>query len=98
MALAMVRAASTGPNGPVSLPLHKISHCTTPSVRAQHMEWKHSPNRDDMFAVFDTMRSKDISNRVTEHRVLKLICGSDQMVSLPFFFFFFFFFLWCVAS
>ena len=45
------------------------------------MTWTHVPNRDGMFAVFDTIRRRDIDGSVTELRMLKIINRSEQLVS-----------------
>ena len=79
MAPKSLTAAPMVPNGPVSLPLAKISYCTASNLRS-NMRWNHLPNRDGMFAVFDTVRQRAIDGLVVERRMLKIISGSDQLV------------------
>ena len=45
------------------------------------MLWTHLPNRDDMFAVFDQVRSTDLGGAVISKQVLKLIRGGELLVS-----------------
>lgn len=79
MAPSSVTVATSVPSNPVSLSLVKISYCTTPASHS-NMLWNHLPFRDGMFAVFDTDRRRDNNGLVTEKRVLKLVCKSEQLV------------------
>ena len=72
--------ASIAPGYPVTLPLFKLSYCTISSP-GQRMLWTHLPNRDDMFAVFDETRSRELDGTVTSKRVLKLVRGGELLVS-----------------
>lgn len=65
--------------GTVSLSLFKLSFCTTANLRS-NLLWTHLPNRDDLFAVFDSVFRKDLQGSVTEKKVLKLIRGGDLLV------------------
>ena len=76
-------SAPTGSNphlGPVTLPLFKLSHCTISGPGAR-MLWTHLPNRDDMFAVFDQVRSTELGGAVISKQVLKLVRGGELLVS-----------------
>ena len=44
------------------------------------MLWTHLPNRDDMFAVFDKIRSRDLDGTVTGKQVMKLLRGGELLV------------------
>ena len=61
--------------------LFKLSFCTTPTLRS-HLLWTHLPNRDNLFAVFDSLFQKDLEGSVTEKKMLKLIRGSELLVSV----------------
>ena len=65
--------------GPVPLSLFKLSFCTTATLRS-NLLWTHLPNRDDLFAVFDSVYHKDLEGPVTEKKVLKLVRGGDLLV------------------
>ena len=67
--------------GPLSLPLVKLSFCTTSTLRA-NLLWSHLPYRDDLFAVFDVISYKDLGGCVSEKRVLKLFRGGEILVCL----------------
>lgn len=64
---------------PVSLPLFKLSFCTTPTVRV-NLVWTHLPQRDNLFAVFDYVSQKDVEGFTTQKKILKLIRGGDLLV------------------
>jgi len=67
--------------GPESLPLFKLSFCTTATLQSK-MIWTHLPHRDSMFAVFDQIRKSGLGGLVSEKRILKLVQGSDLLVCL----------------
>ena len=46
------------------------------------MQWKHLPNRDGMFAVFDVIRQREPGAPVLESKVLKLVNGTEQLVHI----------------
>lgn len=66
-------------NGPVLLPLFKLSYSTA-ATTGSNMLWTHLPNRDDMYAIFDVVRRVDPGGSVVEKKILKLIRGGDLMV------------------
>ena len=80
MAFSTLASQSSQVIGPQTLTLFKLSFCTTPDLRS-NLLWTHLPNRDDLFAVFDTVFGKDIELPVTEKKVLKLVRGSELLVS-----------------
>ena len=45
------------------------------------MIWTHLPQRSDIFAVFDVIRKVEIGMVISEKKVLKLIRGSELLVS-----------------
>lgn len=67
--------------GPESLPLFKLSFCTTATLQSK-MIWTHLPHRDGMFAVFDQVRKTGLGGLVSEKRILKLVQGGDVLVCL----------------
>ena len=64
-----------------SLPLFKLSFCTTATLQSKMM-WTHLPHRDSMFAVFDQIRKTGLGGLVFEKKILKLIHGGDLLVRL----------------
>ena len=46
------------------------------------MIWTHLPQRSDIFAVFDVIRKVEIGMVISERKVLKLIRGSELLVSI----------------
>lgn len=70
---------STSLAGPMTLTLFKLSFCTTAALRSSLL-WTHLPNRDDLFAVFDSTYSRDLEGSITEKKVLKLIRGGGLLV------------------
>ena len=81
MAPSSASTASTVTQGPVTLSLFKLSHCTTPNPQAK-MIWTHLPQRSDMFVIFDVIRKLGIDTIVSEIKVLKLVRGSEVLVSI----------------
>ena len=81
MAPSSVSTASTVTRGPVTLPLFKFSHCTSPNPQAK-MIWTHLPQRSDMFAVFDVIRKIGTGMVVSETKTLKLVRGGELLVSM----------------
>ena len=79
MAPSSLGSQSTLVPGPVSLTLFKLSFCTTANLRS-NLLWTHLPNRDDLFAVFDSVFHKDLEGSVAEKKVLRLIRGGDLLV------------------
>lgn len=65
-------------DGPISLPLHKLSFCTTASLHAK-MLWEHLSGGIEMFAVFDHVRKPGLGT-VSEKQVLKLVRHGDLLV------------------
>jgi len=80
MAPSSVSTLSNVSLGPVTLPLFKLSHCTV-SGHGARMLWTHLPNRDDMFAVFDQVSSRDLGGAVLSKQILKLIRGGELLVT-----------------
>ena len=76
---SVASSSSTLVNAPVSLPLAKLSYCTTATL-SSHMQWIHLTNQNDLFAVFDTTRRLDMSEQISEKHVLKLVNGKDLLV------------------
>ena len=70
---------SSGPPWPLSLPLCKLSYCTTPTL-ASKMTWTHIPAQDDMFAVVDQVRRQGLGGSITTRKTLKLIRGGNLLV------------------
>ena len=70
---------SSGPTGPLSLPLCKLSYCTTPTL-ASKMTWTHIPAQDDMFAVVDQVKRLGLGGSITTRKILKLIRGGNILV------------------
>ncbi|KAL9132412.1 MAG: hypothetical protein Q9175_006412 [Cornicularia normoerica] len=83
MAPSSVPTASTVTQRPITLPLFKFSHCTSPNPQAK-MIWTHLPQRSDMFAVFDLIRKVGIGMIVSEIRVLKLVRGGELLEQVGF--------------
>lgn len=79
MAPSSVSSAPTVDYSPTSLPLFKLSHCTTTTPRS-NMLWTHLPNRDDMFAVFDQLRRMNFDGSIVEMKVLKLVRAGELLV------------------
>ncbi|KAL6714390.1 hypothetical protein ACLMJK_007813 [Lecanora helva] len=75
--------ASNSLLGPVTLPLFKLSFCTISHPGAR-MIWKHLHNRNDLFAVFDETRSKDLSGVVVTKQALKLFQGGELLENVDF--------------
>ena len=67
--------------GPESLPLFKLSFCTTATLHSK-MIWTHLPHRAGLFAAFDQIRKSGLGGLVSEKKVLKLIQGGDLLVCL----------------
>ncbi|KAL8789718.1 MAG: hypothetical protein Q9213_000968 [Squamulea squamosa] len=66
------------PSGPVSLPLHKLSFCTTATLHSK-MLWEHLAGGVDLFAVFDHVRKPGLGRAVSEKQVLKLVRHGDLL-------------------
>ncbi len=66
---------------PVSLPLHKLSFCTTATLHAK-MVWEHLSGGADMYAVFDHVKRPDLGRPVSEKQILKLVRHGDLLVRL----------------
>lgn len=65
--------------GPVSLPLFKLSFCTT-ATHGSKLIWTHLSGNNEMFAVFDQIRKLGFGGSVIEKRLLKLTRGGDLLV------------------
>ncbi|KAL9634764.1 MAG: hypothetical protein Q9164_003893 [Protoblastenia rupestris] len=76
---SIASSSSTLINGPVTLPLAKLSYCTTATL-SSHMQWIHLTNQSDLFAVFDTIRRLDVSEQISEKHILKLVNGRDLVI------------------
>ena len=76
--MVLISPSSIHP-APLSLPLFKLSFCTTPTVRA-NLVWTHLPQRDNLFAVFDCVSQKDAEGFMTQQKILKLVRGGDLLV------------------
>ncbi|KAL8825961.1 MAG: hypothetical protein Q9191_004090 [Dirinaria sp. TL-2023a] len=81
MAFSPFGSQSSVIQGPTSLTLFKLSFCTTPTLRSRLL-WTHLPNRDNLFAVFDSLFQKDLEGSVTEKKMLKLIRGSELLENI----------------
>lgn len=66
-------------HGPVSLPLHKLSFCTTATLHSK-MVWEHLSGGTEMFAVFDHVRQPGLGRGVSEKQVLKLVRDGHLLV------------------
>ncbi|MCJ1273299.1 hypothetical protein MMC21_001089 [Puttea exsequens] len=62
--------------GPASLPIMKLSHCTSQNLQAK-VTWTHLANRDDMYVVFDLLRTNVSDGSVKEHSVLKVVTAGE---------------------
>ena len=67
--------------GPVSLPLFKLSFCTTVGLRS-NLVWTHLPQRDNLFAVFDYVTRSSVEGFISQKRTLKLVRGGEVLVCL----------------
>ena len=65
--------------GPISLPLFKLSFCTT-ATHGSKLIWTHLTGKNEMFAVFDQVRKIGLGGAITEKRLLKLTRGGDLLV------------------
>lgn len=65
--------------GPISLPLFKLSFCTTATHGSKFL-WTHLTGKNEMFAVFDQVRKIGLGGSITERRLLKLTCGGELLV------------------
>ena len=64
--------------GSISLALFKLSYCTTRDLKARLL-WTHLPERDRLFAVFDSV---NVGGFTSQRRTLKLVRGGDLLVRL----------------
>ena len=46
------------------------------------MLWTHLPNRDDIFAVFDEIRSRELDGTISGKQVMKLLRGGELLVGI----------------
>lgn len=70
---------NTAAYSPVSLPLHKLSFCTTATLNAK-MLWEHLTGGLDMYAVFDYVKKPGLGQSVSEKQILKLVHHGDLLV------------------
>ena len=70
--------------GPASLPIMKLSHCTSQNLQAK-VTWTHLANRDDMYVVFDLLRTNVSDGSVKEHSVLKVVTAGELFVKFRMF-------------
>ncbi|KAI9714160.1 MAG: hypothetical protein M1812_006488 [Candelaria pacifica] len=62
----------------ISLPLAKFSYATSMSEEyVAHDDWVHHPERDNLFAIFDTVPTRLSGIQYEERRWLKVVCGSN---------------------
>ena len=63
----------------LTMPLAKFSYATTSGLQSKP-SWTHLPNRDNMYAVFDLVKSKGSGDSVNQRDLLKVVRGSDLLV------------------
>lgn len=62
-----------------TLSLLKLSYATTPDLHVKPL-YTHLPPRDDIFAVFDRVSSKNFEGIVVKNQRMKIIIGSNTLV------------------
>ena len=63
----------------LTMPLAKFSYATTLNLSSR-LTWKHLPERDNIFAVFDVVKSKGLAGRIKRQDVLKVVKGGEVLV------------------
>ena len=65
--------------GPVSLPLQKLSFCTTPLLHSK-LVWEHLSDQTRICAVFDQVKKPGLGQTATQKHVLKLVQEGHLLV------------------
>lgn len=68
-------------DGPTTLSLIKFSYATTPTLQAKIL-WTHLPERNDLYAVFEEVNTKQSGGLLQRRKMLRIIQGSNLIVSL----------------
>ena len=71
---------SQGQTGPLCLPLVKYSYATVSSDNVAPIPWIHLSSKQNLVAVFDTLRLQSSQGQITEQSVLKVMKGPETMV------------------
>ena len=64
---------------PISLPLFKLSFCTTATLQAK-MLWEHLSGGSDMSAVFHHVKKPCLGGITSEKQILKLVRAGNLLV------------------
>ena len=66
--------------GPVCLPLLKFSYATVPMDSVAPVPWTHISSKRNLFAVFETVRTRGLDGSVEERKKFKVLQDPEVMV------------------